>query len=233
MKICYLINKEYYNLTLTSISSIKRFYKSDKKIEFYIFHFGDLTDEKNSDAIFVEIERTSYPFFLHRCFLFDYFKEKIIFIDSDTICQTNIEKLYNIDLDNKVLGAVQHNWLQTHKIAFTTYNPTDELQAHIIKDDYPFFNAGVLLVDCKKWGDQNFTTKILSLFETYKNEKRYCWNDEVALNVVLGRNFTKFLDVKWNYNMHNGEKYSRMYISHNYGQTKNLSRPTVNFNNLS
>jgi lipopolysaccharide biosynthesis glycosyltransferase len=218
MKICYLIDKKYYNLTKTSINYIKTFYKSNDPLEVYLFHFGDLKDvEVESDYKLVEIKKLDYPFFIHRCFLFDCFNEKIIFIDSDTVCQTNIKKLYDISLEGKTLGVAQHAELQTHSRAFTLYTPTDEIREHVILDDYPFFNAGVMLVDCKEWRNNKFTSKVLSLFEKYRGEK-YDWNDEVAFNLILGRNHVKFIDQRWNYKKTD----TRPFIAHYYGDIKNL-----------
>ncbi len=220
MKICYLISKNYYDLTLTSIRFIQKFYKGEEKLEFYLFHFGDL-DEIDTEFKTVKLEKQDYPFFIHRCFLFDYFDEKIIFIDSDTVCQTNIKKLYDIDLDGNIFGAAVHNVLITHEVAFKLYTPTKELEPYVIYDDYPFFNAGVMLVDCQQWRDLKFTNKVLDLFETYRGA-RYDWNDEVAFNLLLGRDYCKFLDVRWNYNNHTEMKDRRPFIVHYYGDIKNV-----------
>ena len=217
MKICYQISKDYYKLTLTSIEFIQKFYKGDEKLEFCLFHFGDL-DEIDTEFKTVRLEKKDYPFFIHRCFLFDYFDEKIIFIDSDTVCQTNIKKLYDIDLDGNIFGAVVHNELNTHGVAFSLYTPTKELEPYVIPDDYPFFNAGVMLVDCQQWRALKFTHKVLDLFETYRGA-RYDWNDEVAFNILLGRVHTKFIDKRWNYKKSD----IRPYIVHYYGDPKKLS----------
>lgn len=218
MKICYLIDKRYYNLTKKSINYIKTFYKSSDPLEVYLFHFGDLKDvEVESDYKLIEIEKRDYPFFIHRCFLFDSFKEKIIFIDSDTVCQTNIKKLHDIDLEGNVLGVAQHIDLRTHKIAFNNYVPTEGMKDSVVLDDYPFFNAGVMLVDCEKWCSGDFTNKVLGFFETYRGEK-YDWNDEVAFNLLLGRNHAKFIDQRWNYNNYD----KRPFIVHYYGDVKQL-----------
>ena len=220
MKICYLIDRKYYELTLTSIQFIKKFYKGHEALEFYLFHFGDL-DDVDTPYKTVKLEKKNYPFFIHRCFLFDHFDEKIIFIDSDTVCQTNIQKLYDINLDGKVFGTVVHNLLITHKVAFKFYKPTKELEPYIIHDDYPFFNAGVMLVDCNQWKSLKFTKQVLDLFETYRGAS-YDYNDEVALNLLLGRDHCKFLDVRWNYNNHAEMKDKRPYIVHYYGDIKNI-----------
>ena len=219
MKICYLIDKKYYNLTVTSIDYIKKFYKSELPLEIYLFHFGDISkDEVDSEFNLVEIEKRNYPFFIHRCFLFDYFDEKIIFIDSDTVCQTNITKLFDVDLEDKIFGVAQHMDIKTHKHAFTNYEPTKKMMKHVILDDYPFFNAGVMLVNCRGWRKNNFTKKVLNFFEGYRGEK-YDWNDEVAFNLLLGRKHAKFIDQRWNYKKND----RRPFITHYYGDIKNLT----------
>lgn len=218
MKICYLISEDYLNLTLNSISYIKKFNSANTKLEFIIFHFGDLDHIKISGVTKKKIPRLDYPFFLHRGLMFDEFDEKVIFMDSDTICMTNISKLYNIDLDSNLLGAAQHNWLTTHKEAFKIYKPTELLEKSIICDDFPFFNAGVMLVNCSLWKELNVTKKVLNFYEKYKGEW-YDWNDEIALNCLFGRARCKFIDSRWNYNE---DTFGKPFIKHYYGHKKNL-----------
>lgn len=219
MKICYLISEDYLSLTLNSINYVRRFSSSKDDLEFVIFHFGDLEHIKlDKDISKVKIDRLDYPFFLHRALMFDKLDEKIIFLDSDTICLTDIGKLYNIDLEDNLIGAAQHNWLINHNKAFTVYKPTDKLEEFVKKDDAPFFNAGVMLVDCKKWKEINATSKIFSIFETYRGQY-YDWNDEVALNCLFGRDMCRFIDERWNYNK---MKFGRPFIKHYYGHKKNL-----------
>jgi lipopolysaccharide biosynthesis glycosyltransferase len=221
MKICYLISKDYYELTLTSIEFIQKFYKGSNSIEFFIFHFGDMDAIENSNLTFVKIERKIQQFFLNRPFVFDYFNEKILFLDSDTVCHTNIEKLYNTDLDDCTLGVVECNRLRTHAGAFKVYPPTTQLKSLVVHDEWPFFNAGVMLVDCKKWNENKYTQKFLNIFEYYKSS-RYSFSDEVAFNLLLGRDQCKFLDVRWNYNNHAEMKDRRPFIVHYYGDVKNV-----------
>lgn len=222
MKICYLISKDYYQLTRTSISFVEKFYKGESPLEFFIFHFGDLQFDDESNISFVKIERKVEQFFMNRPFIFDMFDEKIIFLDSDTVCQTNIKKLYDIPLGDATLGAVQCSRLQTHAGAFDLYTPTPELAQHVTLDDWPFFNAGVMLIDCQKWKQHKFTERFLNLFELYKNA-RYSYSDEVAFNILLGRDHCQFLDVCWNYNNHPSGQTRRPYIVHNYSQIKNCN----------
>jgi lipopolysaccharide biosynthesis glycosyltransferase len=110
MKICYLISEDYLSLTLNSINYIKKFASCENELEFILFHFGDL-DEVNLEGGVLKrkIPRYDYPFFIHRALMFDSLDEKVIFMDSDTICLTDISKLYNIDLEGNLLGVAAHN----------------------------------------------------------------------------------------------------------------------------
>lgn len=200
---------------MESIKYVKTFYKSDDPLSFVIFHFGDLTqsDVDENGISLISIEKRDYPFFIHRTFMFDKLDEKVIFLDSDTICMTNIKKLFNIDLEGNVIGAAQHSLLKTHNYAYTLYKPTDSLKSMIVLDSFPFFNAGVMVVDCKKWKELKFTDKILELFELYRDQS-YAWNDEFALNLLFGRTLTKFIDSRWNYNEGNVTPFIRHYYGH-------------------
>lgn len=219
MKICYLISKDYLSLTINSINCVKKFSSCLDELQFIIFHFGDLEDvEMEQGIVKIKIDKLDYPFFIHRALMFDKLDEKIIFLDSDTLCLTDIKKLYDIDLEGNLLGAAQHYKLVDHKKAFTVYEPTESLDKLVIKDDYKFFNAGVMLVDCKKWKEGNETNKVFNFFELYRG-MWYDWNDEIALNCLYGRSSCKFIDKRWNYNE---KSFGRPFIKHYYGHPKNL-----------
>ncbi|EPI00894.1 MULTISPECIES: glycosyltransferase family 8 protein [unclassified Enterococcus] len=134
----------------------------------------------------------------------EYHYEKVLYVDSDTLVLSDITELYDEDLEGKVIGAV-----------------IDPGQAKALgrlgidSDDY-YFNSGVMLVDLKKWREQNITQKTIQYLRT--NGDRIIYHDQDALNAVLYENW-KSVHPKWNmqssliFNKHKApnETYERLY----------------------
>jgi lipopolysaccharide biosynthesis glycosyltransferase len=99
--------------------------------------------------------------------------DKAIYLDSDLIVLKDIKKLYSIDLENKPIGAVPH---------FLKYKKN------------PYFNSGVLLIDCKKWRQERYIDKLLELGKNYKNG---AFPDQDILNDCFKNNY-KILDNQFN-----------------------------------
>ena len=114
--------------------------------------------------------------------------DKAIYLDVDIIAKGDIKSLYNESLDGYALGAV---WRK-----FTANNEKEINQKLNISINHKYFNAGVLLIDCKKWRDNNITQK---LFLTEKeNRDRISLADQDILNIFFCNNY-KNLTSKYNY----------------------------------
>lgn len=112
---------------------------------------------------------------------------KVIYLDVDIIACQDIKNLYNEDLGNSIIGAVEDHGNKNY-INRLKYN-TD------ISLNHTYFNSGVLLIDCQKWRESNVTDQ---LFEAYNKYRRYLLcNDQDILNKVFENNY-KILEEKYN-----------------------------------
>ncbi|MAF36197.1 hypothetical protein CL622_03710 [archaeon] len=211
INICYLITSDWLQLTLASINYIKQFYKSSKyNLRFIIIGADRFSVPK--DIIYVRSKCPELPLMYQRAHIPDMLDvSRVIFLDSDTVTTTCISKLWDIDLDNNIIGAIGHYHLSTFKSVVARYSLHFEPFTSCI--DLPFFNGGVMLIDCNKWKENGITHKCMELFSLCKGtgvENR----NEPGLNVALMNNW-KQLDERWNY--YPRDNYKKTYIAHYYG----------------
>lgn len=108
--------------------------------------------------------------------------DKALYVDSDIIFNRDISALYEYDLDNYALAAME-----------------DAPNQHPKRLEYPesdlYFNAGFLLLNIKYLRDINFTDKALAYIKD--NHKKIILHDQDVLNALLhGR--VKFISITWN-----------------------------------
>ena len=115
--------------------------------------------------------------------------DKVIFLDSDLVIPGDISKMYDIDLGDYYLGAVQDlsRQLEGEKIAQYVESTLRILPAN-------YFNAGVLLLNIKKMRGKNFPGLFL---ECLKQLGKPLLQDQDVFNVVF-KNKVKYLDYKYN-----------------------------------
>ena len=114
--------------------------------------------------------------------------EKIIYLDLDIIVLSDIKELYEINLDNYALGAA---WSKKRKL----YN-IDTKDLMELSDNYKYFNAGVLLLNNKKWIENDILMKLFEIAQKYGDKVLHA--DETLLNKYFDNNY-KILDIKFNY----------------------------------
>lgn len=100
--------------------------------------------------------------------------QKLIYLDADILCLGNAKKLFNIKLDNNIIGAVKDtdNMNQTRNTALNLLNHT-------------YFNAGMLVIDIEKWLSFDISNK--AFYELIKNPLKYDFLDQDILNVILSK----------------------------------------------
>lgn len=111
--------------------------------------------------------------------------DKIIYLDADLIINTDIAELYSIQL-SKTIGWVDgiHGKKWSKKYLW-------ELGLQIT--DY--INAGVLLINLKKWRKLNMENKILSFAE--KNFSKLKLGDQDLINIFF-QNEIEYINPRWN-----------------------------------
>lgn len=213
INICYLITEEYVELTLQSISSVRKFFKStDHELVFFVLSEDNLQHIPGVNIItlprkdiFLTHRRSYIPEILD--------VDRLIFLDSDTIVMTNILNLWETDIGNNIIGAVQHAMLPTIGCMIDKYQISDIFPEYIDSAD-TFFNGGVMLIDCVKWREHQMSRVTIETCRLY--DKRMCSKkNEPGINIAL-RNKWHSLDCMWNY-LPNSSKYTRAKILHYYG----------------
>lgn len=111
--------------------------------------------------------------------------DKVLYFDSDLVINRDVAELYNEDIGNNVIGAVRH----IVDLWFKNYID-DKLK--IPYSDC--FNSGVLLINTKRFRDENIMEKFIKLIS---GDIVYYHLDQDALN-ILCRGNTYFLDNRWN-----------------------------------
>ena len=111
--------------------------------------------------------------------------DKCIYLDSDMLLIGDIKELYNTDLQGHICGVTGENRSRTTPMVELHNN-----QNFIIDTKYDF-NAGLLLLDLKKWRELDIESKIFNLL------KRVRLTDQDALNIMFNDDIL-LLDSRWN-----------------------------------
>jgi lipopolysaccharide biosynthesis glycosyltransferase len=125
--------------------------------------------------------------------------EKIIYLDADIICLTDISELFNINIESSCLAAVcdimgiggyySRNRKLPKKKTKTIVNGKT-----IVKNINSYFNAGILLFNVKNIL-KNISTKAILEFAASKD---WASHDQDVLNILF-EDSTVLLPVCWNY----------------------------------
>ncbi len=117
--------------------------------------------------------------------------EKAIYIDSDVIVRSDIEALWNQDIGDNYLLAVQDMGapLVSSSRGLVNYQELG------IPADSKYFNSGVLVFNLKKWRQNNTSLEVIKYLNDYKQYVR--WFDQDGLNAILAGKWGE-LNARWN-----------------------------------
>lgn len=110
-------------------------------------------------------------------------EEKVLYVDCDVICNGSLEEFWNIDLNGKMIAAVQDT-------------VSDQVKQKIgldVKDKY--INAGILLIDLKKWRENDCTRQAIDFMN--QNNGSIMHNDQGVINALF-KNDIKIVEPKYN-----------------------------------
>ncbi|WP_114789069.1 glycosyltransferase family 8 protein [Niabella yanshanensis] len=117
---------------------------------------------------------------------------KVIYLDVDTIVLDDISKLWHTDLNNNLFAAVQ-DVQETVSCSWAGIPNYKELG---IPPETKYFNAGVLLINAKRWRDEQIAGKVIQFL--HENRKHINYADQYGLNGVLYNQWLQ-LDPQWNW----------------------------------
>jgi len=110
---------------------------------------------------------------------------KALFLDCDLIVRKPIKDLWDINISQYAIGAVEDMWSDKQSYY-------DRLQ---YDRKYSYFNGGVLLVNLDYWRENNIQNRLLEYVKN--NPEKLVIIDQDMLNAVLHDQKT-FIPLKWN-----------------------------------
>ena len=133
-----------------------------------------------------ELSRASY-FRLDIANILDENIEKIIYLDCDLLVYDDIEKMWQLDMGGKPVAATCDLGIMASARVRKQKNKFIGLPF-----DAPYFNAGVLIMDLKKWRDGNYAEAIIAL----ATQNKYPNHDQDALNKFFMNNWQE-IPLRW------------------------------------
>jgi lipopolysaccharide biosynthesis glycosyltransferase len=119
--------------------------------------------------------------------------KKAIYMDCDVAVNANLEKLWEIDIDdNYILAARNAN---SHTISHPDSGLLNWRELGFAADDNKFA-AGVLVINLEKWRADDLCTKAMDYLAN--NEQYIRWHDSDVLHAVV-KNQWGAVDGKWNF----------------------------------
>ncbi|MCC8151281.1 MAG: glycosyltransferase family 8 protein [Lachnospiraceae bacterium] len=97
--------------------------------------------------------------------------EKVLYLDCDIIIERSLLELWNLDMQGKTIAALMDSFSRWYRMNIGL-EPEDIM-----------FNSGVMLIDLKRWRDQNIEKKLLNFICCRKGKIQQ--GDQGALNAVL------------------------------------------------
>lgn len=206
INIGYGIDNNYIRCCATSIIS---FCKNNFQQNFHFYIMISNLDEKSKDKFYLlakqnsinitiyEIDisffkqlpsKLSFPLPTYFRFILPLIlknKDKVFYIDADIICLNDATELFNASLEDNIIGAVPDT-IDTAN----SRNKALKLENHI------YFNAGVIIIDVKKWNKFNIFNKLIK--EILKDPLKFYMLDQDALNLILTQKIL-YLPRKFNY----------------------------------
>lgn len=117
---------------------------------------------------------------------------KAIYLDCDIIVNRCIGELWDVELGDQVLGAVD---LMGVGMVSDSSGLPEIYQELGLEPKTPMFNAGILLINLRQWREENISVRVFEFTRRFSAYLRYA--DQDGLNAVLAGNW-KRLDPRWN-----------------------------------
>lgn len=267
------VSDNYYCMLLAAmIKSVELNHHTGENIIIYIIEDGITNNNKrklinsvNPEIIQVEwiniqqaipphiqlpLDRSTYPLNIYAKLFIPYLIPKeisrAIFLDVDMILLNDISKLWEIDLQGKIIGAVQDHYIKYIE-AWDGIKNYKELG---FTNGKKYFNAGLLVIDVEKWRLFNIEQQVLTSIAN--NIKFANFPEQYGLNVALYDKWFE-IDPLWNffasydhespYNIHfigrkpiyssyiNNKKFQQIFYEYLYKTAWADFKPRSTFNN--
>ena len=208
----YACDDAFVKYTIVSLYSMMRHASKEYHYMVHILNTG-ITDEMKAKVLALQNEEFSVSFedvtpyldsiadrlpirdyysktTYYRFFIAEMFPEydKAIYIDSDTVVQGDISELYQTDIKDAYVGAC-HDQVMVQVDEYGTY-----AEKVVGVSRYNFFNAGMLLINCRQFRMHFVLDKFIQYLHTYTF---VVTQDEDYLNLIC-KDHVYWLDQRWN-----------------------------------
>lgn len=113
--------------------------------------------------------------------------DKALYLDSDLVVDGSVSDLADIQMGEEYLHGVEHNFKLKYKLHLALFG---------IPPESDYFNAGVMLINLKRWRQEGLTKKLMAFALEKKDD--ILWWDQDVLNILL-RDGWKKMHPKFNY----------------------------------
>lgn len=177
-----------------NIDKIKKLEKPNSSIEFIslakeldkiqgMFHLRDYYSKETYYRIFIPN-------------LFPQYK-KVLYLDCDITVLGDVSELYNTHIHGFYVGAAQEEVMQTFEVFGNYVEKADGINRK------NYFNAGILLINCRRWRNKFIAEKFVDLLNRYKFR---VVQDEDYLN-VLCKGHVRSISLGWNKTSYKNEAF--------------------------
>ncbi len=210
--IFYACDDNFVKYTIVSIYSMMKNASKDYNYHIYILH-TDISEEMKKKVFDLENENFRITFedvtdylvsiseklpirdyysktTYYRLFIAEMFPElsKALYIDSDTVIQGDISRLYEEDIKDAYVGGCHEQAM----IQVNEYGTYAEKVVGISR--YNFFNAGILVINCEQFRIKFVLDRFIEYLHTYNF---VVTQDEDYLNLIC-KDHVYWLDQRWN-----------------------------------
>jgi len=208
INICFVTDENYAPYMGVTITSILKNAKKNENFDFFIFD-NDITETTKSKLKSLENQKVNINF-VNVSHIIDKYEalentvahiskasylkfaiadllpniDKIIYLDGDLIVKKSLAELYNIELKDNLIAAVED-------VGYTYWSQHNEE----LKLKFKCMNSGVMLINCDLWRKENLSIKLLECAADH--DKVGFGQDQPVLNYVL-KDRVLFLPFKWN-----------------------------------
>ena len=223
MNILVAINKKYVRQLNILLKSIE-YSNKEESFNIYILHKNldkedmenitenlDLSRFKINDIKIPKCEIDKFPVFEKRYSEEIYFRlyaskflpkdiDRVLYLDADTLVINNLKELYDTDFEENYFVAATHIKKVLHKI--------NEIRLDI-KEDEPYINTGVLLINLKALRKVNVEEKVKNFIKD--NKKKLLLPDQDIVATLFGDKIKLVDELKYNL----GERAWKLYNLNN------------------
>ncbi len=208
INVCFTCDNLYSQYAGVTIASILKNAAVDDNLSFYIISYDISEKNKNKIINLKHIKDCNITFIVPPKSLFKEFEkiktidylplvsffrlklsslindiDKVIYLDPDTIVKSSLFPLFNIDISNYYCGGVLD--INYEKLG----------KKINLKTDKSYINSGMLLVNLKKWREENAEKQFTKCAKQYIEE--IAFGDQDLINKCFDGEIL-ILDCKWN-----------------------------------